>query len=76
MEQVQGQRQWVQVAHHRQPGGDAGQGQDQRAFAGDAAAQAETRAATAWGLDQLLHLLHPFMPFVTEELWEQLAAPE
>ncbi|MCH8139043.1 MAG: class I tRNA ligase family protein, partial [Proteobacteria bacterium] len=40
---------------------------------GDAAAQAETRAATAWVLDQLLHLLHPFMPFVTEELWEQLA---
>ena len=42
---------------------------------GDAAAQAETRAATAWVLDQLLHLLHPFMPFVTEELWEQLAPP-
>jgi len=39
----------------------------------DAAAAAETRAATAWVLDQILHLLHPFMPFVTEELWEQLA---
>jgi valyl-tRNA synthetase len=38
---------------------------------GDAAAQKETRAATAWVLDQLLHLLHPFMPFITEELWGQ-----
>ena len=38
----------------------------------DAEAAAETRAATAWALDQLLLLLHPFMPFVTEELWGQL----
>ena len=38
----------------------------------DAAAAAETRAATGWALDQLLLLLHPFMPFVTEELWDQL----
>jgi valyl-tRNA synthetase len=38
---------------------------------GDAGAQSETRAATAWVLDQLLHLLHPFMPFITEELWGQ-----
>ena len=37
----------------------------------DEAAKAETRAATAWALCQLLHLLHPFMPFVTEELFEQ-----
>jgi valyl-tRNA synthetase len=36
---------------------------------GDAAAQKETRAATAWVLGQLMHLLHPFMPFLTEELW-------
>ena len=40
---------------------------------GDVEARAETRAATAWVLDQILHLLHPFMPFVTEELWEALA---
>ncbi len=33
----------------------------------------ETRAAAAWVIDQILHLLHPFAPFVTEELWEQLA---
>ena len=40
---------------------------------GDAAAQAETRAVTAWVLDQLLILLHPVMPYITEELWEQLS---
>jgi len=38
----------------------------------DAAAKAETRATAAWALDQQLHLLHPIMPFVTEELWRQL----
>jgi len=35
-------------------------------------AKAETRATTAWVLGQMLHLLHPFMPFITEELWEQV----
>ena len=35
----------------------------------DEAAKAETRATTAWVLDQILKLLHPFMPFITEELW-------
>jgi valyl-tRNA synthetase len=38
----------------------------------DEAAKAETRATTAWALCQILHLLHPFMPFVTEELFEQV----
>jgi valyl-tRNA synthetase len=33
---------------------------------------AETRATAAWALSQILHLLHPFMPFITEELWEHL----
>jgi valyl-tRNA synthetase len=40
----------------------------------DEAAKAETRATAAWALDNILALLHPFMPFVTEELWDRLAA--
>jgi valyl-tRNA synthetase len=39
----------------------------------DEAALAETRAMTAWTLDQILKLLHPFMPFITEELWQKTA---
>ncbi|WP_299943888.1 valine--tRNA ligase [uncultured Ruegeria sp.] len=35
----------------------------------DAEAQAETRATMRWVLDQCMVLLHPIMPFVTEELW-------
>ncbi|OYX47476.1 MAG: valine--tRNA ligase [Sphingomonadales bacterium 32-64-22] len=30
---------------------------------------AETRAVAGWALDQILVMLHPFMPFITEELW-------
>jgi valyl-tRNA synthetase len=37
-------------------------------------AKAETRAITAWARDQILKLLHPFMPFITEELWAATAA--
>jgi valyl-tRNA synthetase len=29
----------------------------------------ETRRVAAWAFDQILAMLHPFMPFVTEELW-------
>jgi valyl-tRNA synthetase len=38
----------------------------------DQAATAETRATAAWVLGQICHLLHPLMPFITEELWSQL----
>ncbi len=38
----------------------------------DEEAKAETRAMAAWTLDQILILLHPFMPFMTEELWQRL----
>ncbi|PZP09908.1 MAG: hypothetical protein DI607_12180, partial [Sphingomonas hengshuiensis] len=42
--------------------------------ADDHAAAAETRAVAGWVLDQILVLLHPFMPFITEELWSKLGA--
>ncbi len=32
-------------------------------------AKSETRATVAWARDEILKLLHPFMPFITEELW-------
>ncbi|SHG03436.1 valyl-tRNA synthetase [Kaistia soli DSM 19436] len=41
----------------------------------DEAAKAETRAAIGWTLDRIVTLLHPFMPFITEELWGR-TAPE
>jgi valyl-tRNA synthetase len=39
----------------------------------DGAAKEETRATVAWVLDRIVALLHPFMPFITEELWGQAA---
>ncbi len=33
----------------------------------------EIRQVTAWVFDQILALLHPFMPFITEELWTRLS---
>src|SRR6056297_2406050 len=41
---------------------------------GDDATKAETQAVMAWVIDQCLILLHPIMPFVTEELWDTLGA--
>ncbi len=38
----------------------------------DEGAKAETRAMAAWVLDQAIKLLHPIMPFITEELWSEL----
>ncbi|RMA44148.1 valine--tRNA ligase [Rhodophyticola porphyridii] len=40
---------------------------------GDDTVIAETRATMAWVIDQCLILLHPVMPFITEELWGQIA---
>ncbi|HEY4941390.1 MAG TPA: valine--tRNA ligase [Rhizomicrobium sp.] len=40
---------------------------------GVAHAKAETRATAGWVFDQILKLLHPFMPFITEELWQRSA---
>jgi valyl-tRNA synthetase len=39
----------------------------------DGDAKTETRAMAAWALDEILKLLHPFMPFITEELWKVTA---
>ncbi|SIO01738.1 valyl-tRNA synthetase [Rhodovulum sp. ES.010] len=39
---------------------------------GTQAQQAETRATMAWVIDQCLILLHPIMPYITEELWGTL----
>ena len=39
----------------------------------DNAAKSETQASVAWARDEILKLLHPFMPFITEELWATTA---
>jgi len=38
----------------------------------DEAAKAATRSVLAYVLDRTLRLLHPFMPFLTEEIWQHL----
>jgi valyl-tRNA synthetase len=42
-------------------------------MATDEAAKAESRATIAFVLDEIYKLLHPFMPFMTEELWAETA---
>ncbi|WP_237154634.1 valine--tRNA ligase [Oryzibacter oryziterrae] len=37
----------------------------------DGSAKAETRATCAYVIDEILKVLHPFMPFITEELWAE-----
>ncbi|MEQ8430653.1 MAG: valine--tRNA ligase [Roseovarius sp.] len=43
---------------------------------GDEATKSETQATMAWVIDQCLVLLHPIMPFITEELWGTLGKRE
>ena len=42
----------------------------------DEKAKAEARACAAHVLDETYKLLHPFMPFITEELWDRTASRE
>jgi valyl-tRNA synthetase len=39
----------------------------------DSVTKTETKAMVAWVRDETLKLLHPFMPFLTEELWQVTA---
>ncbi|MBP2238043.1 valyl-tRNA synthetase [Sinorhizobium kostiense] len=41
----------------------------------DEAAKREAQACVAYVLDEIYKLLHPFMPFMTEELWDKTAGP-
>ena len=43
---------------------------------GDASAADETRIVAGWVLDQIIVMLHPFMPFITEELWHSMGDRE
>ncbi|OXS68738.1 valine--tRNA ligase [Lysinibacillus sp. KCTC 33748] len=41
-------------------------------YGDDEAAKKTTRSILAYVLDQTMRLLHPFMPFITEEIWQHL----
>lgn len=41
-------------------------------YGGDAGAKRKTQSVLAYVLDRTLRLLHPFMPFMTEEIWQHL----
>jgi valyl-tRNA synthetase len=40
----------------------------------DVSAADETRLVAGWVLDQIIVMVHPFMPFITEELWHSMAS--
>jgi len=42
----------------------------------DEVVKAETRATTAWVFEQMLRFLHPFMPYITEELWGEITVSD
>lgn len=42
----------------------------------DANSADETRIVAGWVLDQIIVMLHPFMPFITEELWHSMGDRE
>ena len=42
-------------------------------MADEGSAKVETQATAGWVLDQILKVLQPFMPFITEELWAHTA---
>ncbi|MFC4558960.1 valine--tRNA ligase [Virgibacillus kekensis] len=41
-------------------------------YGDDEAAKKTTRSVLAYVLDQTMRMLHPYMPFITEEIWQQL----
>jgi len=45
-------------------------------YGADNNAKSETQMTAAWVLDQLIRLLHPFMPFITEELWHNFRSDD
>ncbi|WP_374043205.1 valine--tRNA ligase [uncultured Paenibacillus sp.] len=41
-------------------------------YNGDAAAKKTTQSVLAYVLDRTLRMIHPFMPFISEEIWQHL----
>ena len=47
-----------------------------RLYGGSPGERGDAAAVLAWVLERSLRLLHPFMPFVTEEIWQRFGAGE